>query len=86
MKKKIYRKLKDYICEEGITTTTIFGSLDSNDCKYYFDDKVYSPKKCYGGDYDFLLEYYVMGISPKYEIVDNRIVPYLLVTLQKEVE
>lgn len=85
----IYRKLKNYIhTEHNIITTTkvIFGNLMSMDCEYYYDGKIYRPSGVYSGEYDFLLEYYVAGIRPAYKIEDDKIIPYLSVTLRKEVE
>ena len=84
----IYRKLKDYIhTEHDIVTTTsiIFGDLMSRDCEYYYDGKTYRPSGVYGGEYDFLLEYYVAGIRPAYKIEKDKIIPYLRITLRKEV-
>jgi len=87
-KKTIYRKLKDYIyTEHNIITTTklIFGDLMSTNCEFWYDGKTYKPCGYYDGSYDFLLEYYVKGISPMYRIENNKIIPYLHITLSKEV-
>ena len=89
MAKNIYRKLKDYIYIGDSVITTIFGDLTSTDVEYHYQDEkgewccfVYSG--AYHHDHDFLLEYYVGGITPEYRIENNKIVPYLSVTLDKE--
>ena len=93
MSESIFRKLRDYIKTEkkyGITTTTsIFGTLRDKDCRFQYTDKngthAYIPNGMYDNSMDFLLEYYVVGIFPNYEIKENKIKPYLLVGLKKEV-
>lgn len=87
----VARKLKEYICEDGSSIFSIFGTLMSPDCLFVYKDendewKEYRPGHSYSGEYDFLLEYYVMGISPKYEIINDKIVPYLYITLVKNLE
>jgi len=87
----IYRKLKDYIYEyksKYITSImSIFGTLDSNDIEFCYKDENgvwidYTPNGRYlTHDHDFLLEKYVRGISPTYEIIGNQIIPKLRVTL-----
>ncbi len=94
MPKSIFRKLKDYIQVEekqGLTTTTsIFGTLRDTDCRFRYTDKngtnTYIPNGMYDSSMDFLLEYYVVGIFPNYELKDNKIKPYLLVCLRKDIE
>lgn len=83
--KTIYRKLRDYISEEGSVTTYIFATLTDVDNEFYYDGKIYRPKGRYRKEYDFLLDYYVCGIAPKYEIVCDKIIPYLTITLCREV-
>ena len=85
----IYRKLKDYIQKTGNSTTLIFGDLMSRDCCYCFEDEKDEWHEwfgcgVYGGNMDFLLNYYVVGIHPKYKIEKDRIVPYLHISLKKE--
>ena len=85
---KIYRKLKDYVCEEKSSIFSIFGNLMSRDCEYHYNKGdewlTYIPSGTYYGEYDFLLEYYVVGIFPMYRIKDNRIEPYLKICLSKD--
>ena len=80
----IYKKLREYIEDNGTGRTIIFGDLISTDCEFWYDGKTYAPTGAYRGEYDFLLDYYVMGISPQYKIVDDKIIPYLHITLSKE--
>lgn len=87
--KIIYRKLKDYIQKNDIGSTLIFGNLMSRDCCYvYEDDKgewhEWFGMGVYGHQMDFLLNYYVVGIFPKYKIEKDTIVPYLKIVLYKE--
>ena len=88
--KSIYRKLKDYILEEPGSTTVIFGDLMSKYCIYYYYDEnkqEWQEWNCNGFYYhemDFLLNYYVRGITPMYKIEQDRIVSYLAITLSKE--
>ena len=87
----IYRKLKDYIHKKGNVITTIFGDLTSKNVVYYYqtEDGTYKEFYCYGTytrDYDFLYDYYVMGIHPKYKIEHDKIIPYLSITLDKKLE
>ena len=89
MNKSIYRKLKDYISKTESGTTLIFGDLMSRDCCYCYEDKNgkwhdWFGAGIYGGEMDFLLNYYVVGISPKYKMEQDKIVPYLKVILYKE--
>ena len=87
----IYRKLKDYIykskSEYVNSTTSIFGTLDSDNIEFCYKDEngiwtSYTPDGKYlQHDHDFLLEKYVRGIVPTYEIISNKIVPKLRVTL-----
>ena len=94
MKPPIYRKLKDYICEEhGVCTViwSIFGSLYDSSVHYEFTNKegethTYAPSRMMDDSRNFLLEYYVMSISPRYEIINDRIIPYLRVYLKEELE
>lgn len=86
----IYRKLRDYIKEEDRTIWNIFGTLESTHCEFHFDQdeewKTYTPCGIYAGKYDFLLDYYVKGIIPKYKIVKDEIIPYLSITLSKDLD
>lgn len=82
MPKSIFRKLKDYD-NLGKNNITIFNLMD-RDCEFWYDGKTYKPCGVYSGEYDFLLEYYVKGIIPKYKIENDKIIPYLRVTLSKE--
>ena len=91
MPKSIFRKLRDYIKTEnkyGITTTTsIFGTLTDNDCVFSYDNTKYQFNGCVDSkEYEFLLDYYVVGIFSNYEIKDNKIKPYLLVCLRKDIK
>ena len=92
--KPIHRKLKDYIHhEEGgsnrcSSTTVLFGSLMSRDCCFGYEDEEGEWHRWFGqgnyrGEKDFLLEYYVVGITADYRIEDDRIVPYLYICLRK---
>lgn len=89
--KTIYRKLKDYIYKGDGYSTSIFGNLMSSDCIYNYEN----PNKkgeyvewryfgLYGREMDFLLDYYVIGIHPIYNIVKNEIKPMLHISLSKE--
>lgn len=88
----IYRKLKDYIYEEhdGCTVIySIFGSLYDFSVHYEFRNKegniyTYTPVRTMDDSMNFLLEYYVMSINPQYEIINNKIIPYLRVHLEEE--
>lgn len=85
----IYRKLKDYINKTESGSTLIFGDLMSRDCCYCFKDEKGEWHEWFGvGIYwhemDYLLNYYVVGIHPKYKIEKDRIIPYLHITLYKE--
>ena len=86
-KNKISRKLKNYISEEERSIFSIFGNLMSRDCEYHYNKGdewlVYKPQGTYSGEYDFLLEYYVVGIFPMYRIKDDKIEPYLKICLNK---
>jgi hypothetical protein len=77
-----FRKLKEYD-NLGIHDVTILNLMD-RDCEFWFDGKIYRPRGTYRGEFDFLLEYYVKGILPRYRIEDNQIIPYLHITLSKE--
>lgn len=89
----IYKKLKEYIKKDGNTTFSIFGTLTDKNIIWCFKnidepDEPYIEKQLYGfyrGEYDFLLEYYVKGIIPIYKIINDKIVPFLKVTLDKEI-
>ena len=91
MSKSIYRKLKDYIYKGDGYSTSIFGNLMSSDCIYNYEN----PNKkgdyiewryfgLYGREMDFLLDYYVIGIHPIYNIIQNEIKPMLHISLSKE--
>lgn len=90
--KSIYRKFKEYIYEEPRGRTVIFGTLNSPECEFHYQDpkdpdgewKVFKGGRVFKDEYDFLYEYYVAGINPVYKIVDNKIIPYLSITLWKE--
>ena len=89
MSKSIYRKLKDYINEEDGCITHIFGDLMSRECRFdYPDDKgewhEWFGAGVYGHEMDFLLDYYVVGVNPKYKIERDKIVPFLQVVLCKD--
>lgn len=94
MKLPIYRKLKDYICEEHNICTTIwsiFGTLYDSSVHYEFTNKkgethTYTPGRTFDDSTDFLLEYYVISISPQYEIKHDKIIPYLRVYLKEDLE
>ena len=94
MPNSIFRKLKDYIqveTKQGLTTTTsIFGTLRDTDCRFKYTDEngvnTYIPNRTYDKSKDFLLEYYVVGIFPDFELKEDRIEPYLLVCLRKDIE
>lgn len=84
-----FRKLKEY-SNLGKYNVTIFNLMDTT-CEFWYDDKTYRPGGSYWykdgiGEYDFLLEYYVVGIIPKYRIENDKIIPYIHITLKKEVE
>lgn len=76
-----FRKLKEYD-NLGKNNTMIFNLMDT-DCEFWYDNKTYRPSGFYSGEYDFLLEYYVRGIMPMYRIENNKIIPYLHITLSK---
>jgi len=90
----IYRKLKDYIYEEHDICTTrmsVFGTLDDPSVHYEFTDKkgktyTYIPSRATDDSINFLLEYYVMGIFPQYEIKHDKIILYLRVYLKEVLE
>jgi hypothetical protein len=90
-KKNIYRKLKDYICKDDNVITSVFGNLDDPTCLFtYLDEKgnviEYSRVYQNSSKYQFLLDYYVAGIWPKYKIIDDKIKPYLKIYLKKRIE
>lgn len=76
-----FKKLKEYD-NLGINKVSILTLMDT-DCEFWYDDKIYKPSGYYCGEYDFLLEHYVKGIKPMYRIEDNKIIPYLHITLSK---
>lgn len=85
----IYRKLKDYIDKTENGSTSIFGDLMSTDCCYSYKDEKGTWRDLFGtgyydSDMDFLLNYYVVGMFPKYKIEQDKIIPYLKVILYKE--
>lgn len=89
MSKSIYRKLKDYIAKTESGSTLIFGDLMSRDCCYCYEDKNgewqdWFGVGFYGHEMDYLLNYYVVGIHPKYKIEKDKIIPYLHIILYKE--
>ena len=93
MPKSIFRKLKDYIYTEHnivTTTTSIFGTLRDRDCHFRYTDEngtnTYIPSGIYDNSMDFLLEYYVVGIFPDWELKENKIKPFLLVILRKDIK
>ena len=98
MKKKyIYRKLKDYIYEgedNGVEyTTVIFGNLTSSNCIFSYENPnkkgewvEHEPNGVNLHNVDFLLNYYVVGISPSYKIIKHTIKPMLHITLRKDIE
>lgn len=77
-----FRKLKEYD-NLGKNNVTILNLMDMR-CEFWYDGKSFRSSGIYHGEYDFLLEYYVKGISPEYKIEDNKIIPYLRITLSKE--
>ena len=79
-----FRKLKEY-SNLGTDNITIL-DLMRRDCEYWYDGKTYKPSGLYYGQYDFLLEYYVKGIMPQYKIENDKIIPYLHITLSKNGE
>ena len=86
-----YRKLKDYICHYKGAEYVVFGDLMLRDCCYSWQDEngsVHEWAGCVtcGCDMDFLLDYYVVDISPKFTIEENLVITYLHVTLRKEEE
>ena len=85
----IYRKLKDYIHKNGNSTTSIFGTLhDSRNVYSYEVEGNWQEYNCHGsyfkGEMEHLLDYYVIGIHPFYEIVNDKIVVKLYIVLKKE--
>ena len=93
----IYRKLKSYIYKDPgdedhcASTTSIFGTLhDSRNVYFYKDeeDEEWKEYNCKGtwfhGEMEHLLNYYVVGIWPRYEIINDRIVLTLGISLKKE--
>ena len=80
-----FRKLKQYFqCNEYGDVCMLGG----REIELLYDDKTYTtymynhlPK-----EYEYLYDYYVGCIHPQYKIVNNKIVPYLLISLLKEVE
>ena len=88
-----FHQLKEYI-NVGDDGLNIFGDLMDRECEFSYpnpktDDMLdfvtYRPSGYYSGERDFLLDYYVKGIMPKYRIEDDKIIPYLHITLSKEV-
>ena len=75
MKKSIYRKFKDYIEKNNNGSTSIFGTIgDNNLILRFFDENTqkfvnWSSYGSYNYEKDFLLEYYVVGIFPYWELV-----------------
>lgn len=92
----IYRKLKHYMYEDPGddehcgSTTSIFGTLRESRNIYNYQDPEtneyvdWSCKGFYYHEKEFLLDYYVIGIFPIYEIVNNTIVAKLKICLSKE--
>ena len=85
-----FRKLKEYD-NLGKNNITILNLMDMR-CEFRYKNyqtnewQSYIPSGTYRGEYDFLLEYYVVGIFPMYKIENNKIIPYMRITLRKEVE
>lgn len=81
-------KLKDFIKKEENTTLYLFGDLMSTDCEFHFIkdgvSQTYIPSGIYYGEKDYLLEYRVCSIRPRYKIVKDRIIPILIVYLSEE--
>lgn len=92
MSKIIYRKLKDYIQETDSGTTSIFGTLHDSRNIYYYEDEngEWKEYNCCGsyckGEMEHLLDYYVVGIYPRYEIIKDKIVVKLGIVLKKELK
>ena len=90
MSESIYRKLKDYIQQNENGTTSIFGTLyDSRNIYYYQDNEEnWLEYNCCGsyskGEMEHLLNYYVVGIHPLYEIVKDKIIVKLGITLKEK--
>ena len=77
--KTIYRKLKDYIKHEDGCITHIFGDFMSRECRFDYEDKNGKWQEwfgvgVYGHEMDFLLDYYVAGVNPKYKIERDKII------------
>lgn len=84
----IYRRLRDYMHKDGQVVSVIFGSLESRDCSFAYQGannawETWSCSGVYAHEKDFLLDYFVAGIVPKYRIERDKIIPYLQITLRK---
>ena len=80
---KKFHKLRDFM-DVGKDGVTILGTFNSMDCEFCYDGKSYIPSGSYHYDKEFLLDYYVHGVIPKYKIVNDKIIPYITITLSKE--
>ncbi len=94
-----FHKLRDYI-NVGKDGVNIFGNLTSTDCIFRYKDGDtyinYHPCGIYGGERDFLLDYYVVSIIPDYIVTEfedfsrhhtnTTIKPVLYINLKKEIE
>ena len=83
----MFRKLKDY--QIDLDDRTRLEIIPFRECEFkYQTEDGYKSCVITGfnyGQFDFLLEYYVKGILPAYKIVKDKIIPYLIVTLDKEI-
>lgn len=87
----IYRRLRDYIHRDDRVMSVIFGDLESRDCSFAYQGangawETWSCSGVYSHEKDFLLDYFVAGIAPKYRIERDKIIPYLQITLRKGAE
>ena len=87
----IYRRLRDYMHKDGQVVSVIFGTLETRDCSFAYQGannawETWSCSGVYAHEKDFLLDYFVTGIAPKYKIEHDKIVPYLQITLRKGAE
>ena len=87
----IYRRLRDYIHRNGQIVSVIFGTLETRDCTFAYQgaNGIWEEWTCsgvYAHEKDFLLDWFVTGIVPKYRIERDKIIPYLQITLRKGIE
>lgn len=85
------KKLRQFIYQCDDCVFSIFGTLMDRDVEFVYEDEngEWQHWTCcgiYGGEKDFLLDYYVAGIRPEYKIKDDKIILYLKVILHKTKE